>query len=69
MTDEKFIEWILKISDHCYDQMHCEDCRFYHEEADCEGIYVCVIRALARQISDEPPCDWNMEEIERIIKL
>lgn len=67
-TDEKFIEWLSEISVHCFMQLNCKCCRFYHAEADPSGEYCCVIRSLATRLS-KAPSEWNMEVIERIIRL
>ena len=61
MTDEKFIELLRKIKEHCEKQCKCCDCKFY---ANGE----CQIMFLAIELS-EPPSAWDMEEIERIIRL
>lgn len=68
MTDEKIIELLSEIGLHCFMQVHCKYCRFYHAEADSAGEYCCVIRSLATKLSNVPS-EWNMEEIERIIRL
>lgn len=67
-TDEQVIELLRKIKEYCTFRQ-CKECVFYHENSDCEDIYICTIRALFSRLEEEEPCNWYMEEIERIIKL
>lgn len=61
MTDEKFIEWLRKIKEHCNNRERCSGCVF---DSECG----CIFIALAMELCDTPN-DWDMEEIERIIRL
>ena len=65
MTDEKFIEFLRKIKEHCASLTYpCEGCKFKASSEETE----CQITQLLDTLQ-EPPCDWNMDEIERIIRL
>ena len=61
-TDEQFIELLGKINKFCKATPDCDGCKF-----DC-GADGCAFEVLADALS-EMPCNWNMEEIERIIRL
>ena len=65
-ADEKLIEWLRKISDHCAKCCGCKGCKF-NLGHDSNEIH-CQIRMLCIQMSAELPIAWNIEEIERIIK-
>ena len=60
-TDEKFIELLRKIKEHCINIEKCQKCTFWTGER-------CQISMLAESL-DTVPCDWEMEETERIIHL
>ena len=63
MTDEQFIEWLWKIQEHC-DKHECEKCIFcLNEDRDCQ------IEKLTKLLNWSFPNQWDMEEIERIIRL
>lgn len=69
-TDEQLIELLGKIKGHC---KNCSDCYlygcvFYNNERIYKN-WRCQIIALITLLDETSPCDWNMEEIERIIKL
>lgn len=64
MTDEKFIESFWKVHNYCEQQRSCPTCKF---RVNKNG-GACQFRILAHFLS-APPCNWNMEEIEKITKL
>lgn len=61
MTDEKVIEFLRKINEYCINIDKCQKCTFW---IGCR----CQISMLAESL-DTVPCDWDMDETERIIKL
>ena len=63
-TDEKFIEWLRKIKEYCESCDRCSKCKFLGNDTD----RMCIFSAIADLLS-ELPQNWEMEEIERIIKL
>lgn len=66
MTDEKLIELFRKIKGHCQSKEWCPSCPFFDEK---DMLYnQCQIMNLGSILSNVPSC-WNMEEIERIIRL
>lgn len=70
-TDEKFIEWLRKIKEYCEKQCNCSNCPFSIKEKNEYDVEVdsCQVETLAFNLYIEPPNDWDMEEIERIIRL
>ena len=62
MTDEQFIEWLRKIKEFCQNTT-CTNCPFGI------GYGCCQIRYLLDELQANSPLDWDMEEIERIIRL
>ena len=64
MTDEKFIEWLRKIKEHCESCDRCSKCKFLGNDTN----RMCIFSEIADLLS-ELPQNWDMEEIERIIKL
>ena len=60
-TDEELIEQFRKIKEHCKSN-NCEDCKFKTSKG-------CQMVLLIYELSDSSPSCWNMDEIERIIKL
>ena len=74
ITDEKLIELLMKIKEYCtYDNSpyKCNriDCPFnFTDEFLNLKINECQISEIGRVIS-RVPRGWNMEEIERIIRL
>lgn len=62
MADEKFIEWLWKIKELCKNTK-CKNCPFSIEYGCCQ------IDDLVDVLQADSPRDWNMEEIERIIRL
>lgn len=68
MTDEKVIEWLRKIKEHCKKlsaSEGCGQCKFFYLK---NGRPYCQFRMLAGQFCLSPK-NWSMEEIERIIRL
>lgn len=68
MTDEKVIEWLKKIKESCQklrDSKGCLQCKFFHFR---NGRPYCQFRMLADRLSLSPK-NWDMDEIERIIRL
>ena len=63
MTDEKFIEWLRKISENCVRHSTCTGCPFITNTKDCQ------VELLTEELNRHYPNEWNMEEIERIIRL
>ena len=68
MTDEQFIDVLRKLHNYCESYRKkgdgCTGCKFL-----CLDEYgKCQFRILAYLIH-RPPVSWNMEEIERIIRL
>ena len=69
MTDEQFIELLWKIKGLCSCKRDCCDCPFGVQDVHCQStILNCQITKLTNELEDLPE-DWNMEEIERIIRL
>ena len=71
MTDEQFIEWLRKIKEYCGKYIGCYECPlqlkenyYYGDTSTC-----CSVILLGYLLSDTMPENWDMEEIERIIKL
>ena len=68
-NDEKFIEWLRKIKKICNCNPDCCNCPFSVKDVHCQStILNCQITMLTNELEDLPE-DWNMEEIERIIRL
>lgn len=63
-TDEKFIEWLRKIKEYCESCDRCSKCKFLGNDTN----RMCIFSEIADLLS-ELPQNWEMEEIERIIKL
>lgn len=63
-TDEQLIELLWKIKNTCKNNNACEHCPL-----KIEGICNCHAERLLIELNGPYPCYWNMEEIERIIKL
>ena len=68
-TDEKFIEFLWNIKEHCtfIRDKHegCKNCRFFQ----LGKAPLCQFRMLADRLSESTPKYWDMEEIERVIRL
>ena len=67
MTDEKFIEWLRKVKEYCKSYRICEGCKFHI--TDKQGSVDCHFKKLAFHLWRNTPNNWDMEEIERIIRL
>lgn len=67
-TDEKLIEWLRKIKEHC-EKHECNKCQF-NIKKKYGDYYSCQVIDLFDYLDGcgNPRC-WNMEKIERIIKL
>lgn len=64
-TDEKFIELLRKIKENCIRQKPengCPNCPFAIKTH-------CQVDKLVDELFKTSPYEWNMEEIERIIRL
>lgn len=68
MTDEDLIELLRRIKQACKTHPSCHNCSF-DNEIEIKSGYSCQIRALVKTFGKTAPSDWDMEEIERIIKL
>ena len=64
MTDKQIIETLNNIKKHCKGR-DCENCSFY--TSDIEK-YRCQIMLIVKKMLITPS-EWDMKEIERIIKL
>ena len=62
MTDEQFIEWLRKIKEHCMSHA-CSNCPFNTDYRYCQ------INALVDELQKDNPDEWNIDELERIIRL
>lgn len=65
MTDEQFIELLRKIKVICKGHEDCNKCIF-ENNYEMDG---CIIKALIAELNWNTPDNWNMDEIERIIRL
>lgn len=64
MTDKQIIETLNNIKAHCRGR-ECENCTF--KTSDKEK-YCCQITLIVKEMSTTPS-QWDMEEIERLVKL
>ena len=65
LTDDQFIEWLRKIKEHCDSIRYpCAECNFRTNYS----MNACQIKDLFDELKILP-ASWNMEEIERIIRL
>ena len=65
MIDEKTIEWLMKIKEQCKNvRCKCEVCKYSIYDGDG-----CKALSIIDRLIDIPPHIWDMEEIERIIRL
>lgn len=67
MTDEDLIELLRRLKQICKTHPSCHLCPFENQAEIKRGCF-CQIRAFLKTI-DTAPCNWDMDEIERIIKL
>lgn len=63
-TDEQLIELYRNIKKHCIPG--CRNCKF--KLFECDRYIECQVFNLIKSLSGSP-YEWNIEEIERIIKL
>lgn len=63
MNDEELIELLRKIKEHCKEKDNCNECKFKLHNADCISSECFITRMV-----DYIPQDWDIAEIERIIK-
>ena len=67
MTDEQFVKFLKRVKETCRVRKTCEGCRLLLPKTD-----PCFTRCQARKLFnrlDSQPGSWEMEEIERIIRL
>lgn len=66
-TDEEILEWLRKIKEHCKSCKLCDGCKFQLTDKNSKND--CQFKRLAFYLWRNTPYFWEMEEIERIIKL
>ena len=69
MTDEKFIELLRKIKEYCHDSyIGCLACPF--NVVNAKNYNSCQFLEIAAELScASNPANWNIDEVERIVKL
>lgn len=66
MTDKQIIETLVRIKEYCRKCKTCKECKFLIDK-DEKGDGNCQIQNIFYEL-DGFPSQWDMEELERIIK-
>ncbi len=67
MTDEMLIQILSGIKEECGKYSVCFGCKFFVENED--GIGICQIKELCREITKHNPSDLKIDKIKRLIEL
>lgn len=70
MNDENLIQSLDHIRKECGEQGCCGTCKFHVNYDDGEECTECQIMLLVKKMYEcEIPFSWNLEELEKIIKM